>query len=499
MTVRHDLIILTLLLGSFFLCLLGHRTFTIPDEGRYAEIPREMLVSQDYITPRLNTIKYFEKPPLFYWMQTVSLRNIGMNEWGARIPTALMALFGCLATYLGGRILFDRRTGLFASGILATSVLYFGMARLNTLDMTLTGFLTAALLCFLIGETQKNRPLIWGGYVFTAFAVLTKGLVGIILPALIIAMWLLITTPLFPLSFPAKAGNRVLNTLASFFTKIKNFHILSGIIIFLTITLPWHILVQLKNPEFAYFYFIEQHLLRYLDGADRLQPFWFFYAILFIGFLPWIFFLIPALRNLFRRIRTLGRLSTRIEIFLLLWAGIVFIFFNFSQSKLIPYLLPMLPPLAIITAYYLALRWSNRTMLIVLSATAITLLTILITIPHIDDRSTKPLIMKLKTILKPQDTVLTYAYYYQELPFYLQRPVKIVGWTNELTYGMQHEDVQNIMWTNTELWQRWQSSEKIFMMTERRLYELLLKQMPFTFHLVAATKRVVLLSNHHPN
>src|SRR5437773_5352564 len=142
----RDLLVLTLLLGSFFGFKLGERALWSPDEGRYSEIAREMVVTGDYITPRFDGIKFFEKPPLFYWLQSASIKAFGLNEWSLRLWPAMFALLGCLAVYAGGRKLFGRRTALLACVVLATSGLYYAMSRVSDLDMGLSALLTCALI-----------------------------------------------------------------------------------------------------------------------------------------------------------------------------------------------------------------------------------------------------------------------------------------------------------------------------------------------------------------
>jgi 4-amino-4-deoxy-L-arabinose transferase-like glycosyltransferase len=338
-----DFLILALLFGGLFGFQLGARALWSPIEGRYAEIPREMAVSGDYVTPRLNGVKYFEKPPLFYWLQAASIKLFGIEEAALRLWPAILALGGCLAVYLAGRELFGRMAGLIAAVVLGSSPLYFALARLVALDMALTVFLTCALLSFLIamrqGAGMGRRAWMWGLYIFAALAVLTKGLVGIVIPALVIGAWGLMTGALRsmrPLYFP------------------------SGLVWFASIVLPWHVLVSIANPEFFEFYFIHEHFERYLgrdrDAAGRL---WTFVPVLLLGFFPWSAFLFQALKdNSFASRAKRG--GDRDAMFLALWAAMVFLFFSVSSSQGIPYILPMFPPLALLVGRYFAGQWDAR-------------------------------------------------------------------------------------------------------------------------------------------
>jgi len=192
----RDLAILTLLLGLFLGFMLGERALWSPDEGRYSEVAREMVVTGDYVTPRLDGVRFFEKPPLFYWLQSASIRFFGLNEWALRLWPAVFALLGCLAVYVGGRNLFGRRTGLIASVVLATSGLYYAMSRVANLDMILSTLLTCALISFLLGTREpsgfKRRCAMWAFFGFAALAVLEKGLIGIVIPGLVIGTWILL-------------------------------------------------------------------------------------------------------------------------------------------------------------------------------------------------------------------------------------------------------------------------------------------------------------------
>jgi 4-amino-4-deoxy-L-arabinose transferase-like glycosyltransferase len=164
-SVLKDLGLLTLVLGAFFLTFLGHRPFSAPDEGRYVEIPREMVTTGDYLTPHLNGLKYFEKPPLGYWIQAGFINVFGMSEFAMRLPLVLLGLMGCIAVYLAGRQLFNREAGLWGATVLGTSFLYYTLTRIITLDMLVTICLTIGLLAFLCAmqhRAGRSRPKIIG-------------------------------------------------------------------------------------------------------------------------------------------------------------------------------------------------------------------------------------------------------------------------------------------------------------------------------------------------
>jgi 4-amino-4-deoxy-L-arabinose transferase-like glycosyltransferase len=182
----RDLLLLTMVLGIPFFQYLGRLPLIDPDEGRYAEIPREMLERGDLITPTLNYVKYFEKPPLLYWLNAASLKIFGVNEFGARFPSALCGLLTVLATYIIARQLYGRRTALISALILGTSAGFVLQSRIILTDMLLTFCLTAALGSFIVAaarEGRRSRALPWYlFYLFCALATLAKGLIGMLFP-----------------------------------------------------------------------------------------------------------------------------------------------------------------------------------------------------------------------------------------------------------------------------------------------------------------------------
>jgi len=236
----RDLLLLSVLFGFLFCYGLGHAPLIDPDEGRYAEIPREMLERGDLVTPTLNYVKYFEKPPLIYWLNAGSMKLLGHNEFAARFPSALAGLLTVLATYIAGRRLMDRRTGMIAAFMLGSSAGFLFQSRIILTDMLLTLCLSVALFCFLLAtQSQEKRRRFFYRIFFICcgLAVLTKGLIGIVLPAGIIFWYLLL-------------GRR--------WHILPEIPWLSGIFLFLLVTAPWFVLVSVQNPEFPPFFLYQR-------------------------------------------------------------------------------------------------------------------------------------------------------------------------------------------------------------------------------------------------
>ncbi len=332
---RIKLICLALLLAAVWLGTLDMRKLVRPDEGRYAEIPREMVATGDWLTPRLNAIKYFEKPPLQYWATATAYRVFGEHHWTARLWPALSGLLCVLLIYLAGRRLFGEVTGFYAALILASSPGVIMAAQMATLDMGLTLFMTATLLCFLLGltdTTSKSSPWILAAWASAALAVLSKGLIGFVLPALVIGAYVLL-----------QRDWRLLARLRWGW----------GLLLFFAIAAPWFVLVQKANPEFFDFFFIHEHFSRFTSKIHRRQgAWWYFLPILVFGLLPWIMHLPRALLKGWRDQPTPG--TFRPLRFLALWSVLIFLFFSASGSKLPSYILPILPALALLLAHTLS-------------------------------------------------------------------------------------------------------------------------------------------------
>ena len=326
-------IILALVAGALYFTALGGHGLLEPDEGRYSEIPREMLETRDFVTPRLNYVKYFEKPVLHYWLTAASFAVFGRNEWASRFWPAVLGICGVLFTALLAARAGNIRSAFLSGLVLTTSLLFYASSHINITDMTLSFFLTVALGGFYLGYSSGDRRFYLLLYAGMALATLSKGLIGIVLPGAVIFCFMVATRD---------------------FRIPRHALTLPGVLLFFLLVVPWFGVVCFRNPDFFDFFFIREHFLRYTTTLHgRYEPAWFFIPILIAGFMPWTGFLAPALANaLPSRLRDFGK-EKRDELYFLLWAVVVFAFFSFSRSKLIPYIVPCVPPLALLTGAYL--------------------------------------------------------------------------------------------------------------------------------------------------
>lgn len=339
-TSRLAVLVMVFLLAWFG--TLDYRKLVKPDEGRYAEIPREMVASGDWLTPRLNDLKYFEKPPLQYWATATAFTAFGDHEWTARLWAALTGLFSILFAAYAAAQLWGRSVGWHTAAVLAGSLLYVLISHINTLDMGVSFFLSGAIFAFVLAQrdeatARQTRNWMWTAWALLGLAVLSKGLIGLALPGATLVAYTLWQRD---------------------FGLWKKLHLLSGLAILLAITAPWFIAVSLANPEFFHFFFIHEHFERFLTKAHgRYQPIWYFVPILGIGLLPWTTLAIPALA---RAIRRTGDSRFQPQRFLLVWIVVVFGFFSVSSSKLASYILPLFPAVAALIAGQLALIGPRR-------------------------------------------------------------------------------------------------------------------------------------------
>ena len=481
------------LLGFFIvvtLYALSIRTLVPPDEGRYAEMAREMFASGDWITTRLNGIKYFEKPPLQTWMNALTFAVFGLGEWQARLWTGLCGILGVGLTAHAGKQVFGARVGLYAGLVLASSLFWLASGQINSLDMGLSAMMTITLASLLIAQRDTASALerrnwmlaCWAGM---ALAVLAKGLIGLVLPGGVLILY-----SLFARDW------RIWTRL----------HLVKGMLVFFAIAAPWFVLVAVRNPEQPYFFFVHEHFQRFLMKGHKREGAWYYFVVLLIpGIMPWLGVLPQSLAAGFKR--QAGVFQPRLM--LLIWAAFIFCFFSYSTSKLPGYIVPVFPALALLTAVFLESASHRQRMLaagvlvllglVVLVGVPVALATIrardeahlaalqgyqpwvmaagflalaggvlallheralrrdltIVTIAvagflathsilagselYGQNRAGTDLLPQIQAELKADTKVYSVGIYEQSLTYYLQRPVTLVAYTDEFSFGLQQQ------------------------------------------------------------
>jgi 4-amino-4-deoxy-L-arabinose transferase-like glycosyltransferase len=546
----RDLFLLTLAFGLLFGFRLGSHPLANPDEGRYAEIPREMLAAGDFVTPRLDGVKYFEKPPLVYWTVAACMKVLGPNEWSIRAVPALFGLGGVLLAYAAGRRLYGRNAGLLAAGVLGSSLLYFALTRILTLDMAVSALMSATLFCFLLGVREpagaRRRWLFYGLYASAALATLSKGLMGLLVPGAVMFLWLLVFNQ---------------------WRRLRPFYLPTGALLFLAIAAPWHMLIASRNPEWPRFYFVFEHWERFfLTGHKRSEPWWFFLPILLVGLFPWMGFLWSALRRALA-----GGWARRHQNadawFLVTWAAFIFLFFSASQSKLVPYILPVFPPLAVLIGAWLApvvtgetltgllggfrvfafvcglldaalciavlkpgvirepdqaltLRPYALAMVVVLVVGGVAALwaakvrgpraglaslvaaalgfyvLLMYAAPSIERPGTKALAQQVTAVIQPGDRVYHYHGFFHDFTFYARRTVGTVSYQDELELQFLDPAERAARFIDdAEFRRQWDGPGRLFTVARKQDTPLLFADPAFHYHLLGETRGHYLFSN----
>ncbi|MFN8627907.1 MAG: glycosyltransferase family 39 protein [Candidatus Binatia bacterium] len=535
--------VLALAIVLIYVGLLAGYRLSEPDEARYAEIPREMLELGDWVTPHLNYVKYFEKPPLVYWLTATTFKVLGISEGAARLWPALFGLIGIAIAWLLGRSMYDAWTGDTAAALLAASPFYFGLSQVLTLDMPLTGLMTIALGAFWFAyHSPRYRRLgVLVLYGATALAVLTKGPVAAVLNGGIVVAFLLLRREW-------TASRWVLSPAA--------------VLLFALIALPWFILVSQRNPEFLHFFIYDQHVKRFLNPNEHQQGVSFFVPIVFGGMLPWTLFALFAPDMLRRFVARLlrGRVADG-TLFCALWSGVVFAFFSLSGSKLATYVLPMFCPMAILLARFfkhmvekddaVVLRRGAATLLALvaiavlagivagividrpqigvilprlyvgMAALAVTLGIALVALRRGAHQASvlilfvgmlllQPIAISGRTMVahypllglaireqaRPEDQVILYNHYVQGIPFYAGRRFVVVGGHGELHFGSRQGDQSAFFWKDdAALLEAWRSSRRVFLVINRGELDPLMERLAPAPRQIAAQGKKVLIVN----
>jgi 4-amino-4-deoxy-L-arabinose transferase-like glycosyltransferase len=420
------------------------RPLMLPDEGRYVGVAWEMVRSGHWLVPTLDGLPYFHKPPLFYWLTAGSLWTFGLHEWAARVAPLLGATAAASALYLFALRWAGPALARLSLLVLVTQPLLFAGAQFANLDMLVAGCIAATVLALAsaalsIEAGQRARGTLATGYAFAALGLLAKGLIGIVLPGMILVVWLL-----------ARRRARTLLALVWW----------PGLVLFVVIAAPWFIAMQQRFPAFLDYFFIVQHFKRYTSsGFNNPQPFWFYLAVLPLTTLPWSVWLGAAARRSYWQDPERG--SQRA----LMWSWLVLVtlFFSLPKSKLVGYILPATIPLAFLVADAIAIGWrtgsgrSRRWIAGSAVGSGLVCLGVIAAVTATHNNSLGPMGQTLSQRMAPRDQVVFLHGYYFDMPFYarLQAPAHVVDdwddprltarddWHKELLDAQQFEPTAN--------------------------------------------------------
>ncbi len=551
-----DIAAISLLCLCLFCYLLGAYPLINPDEARYSEIAREMLLSGNYITPTLNGVPFLDKPPLFYWLQAVCLHVFGVSEWSLRLWPAIAGTLGCLFCYITGSKLFNRRVGWTSAIILATSLLYFLIAHFASMDLTVAVFISGALFSFMLAcqDRQKIKTsYMLLAYTFAGLAVLTKGLIGLALPTMVIGLWILFLRD---------------------FSLLKRMRIIPGILIILAINVPWYYLAQHQNPIFLHYFFYVQQFQRYLtQNFNNKNPLWTYPVTLLVGTAPWSIYCLHAFLNRLKNIWQ-SLFNHRWQLFLLLWIISITTFFSIPASKTLGYIIPVFPAIALLTAQFideiytyhfkiakfdhlimccalvlasiatyaitllhplpswaipaplhllaivlllsaiilfLCQRLNPYTPIVVVSLTgALSLLILMHTLANhatqLGVKTQKPIAAKINQYLKPNDIIVSYENYYYDIPIYTGHYLEIMtnmrdktiplhdNWQREFLAGFNPNDKQHFI-NVAQLQKLWRKNQRIWILVDKSWINKVRQQLNPPVYSVMHYRHVDLITN----
>lgn len=566
-TLALDLVLIALLSALLFTVFLGSYHLLLPDEGRYAEIAREMAISHHWVTPTLNGLPFLDKPILQYWINSFFIEVFGFSEFSARLGSVFIGILGCEFIYLAGRELFDRKTGWTAAILLMTSLLYFFATRYINMDLAVAVWLSGSLYYFLMGMEKPaySGARLWRlyfAYALAAAAFLTKGLIGILFPMMIIGLWILVLWD---------------------WRILAQMRLPSGLALFLLLVAPWYYLAELATPGFWQYFFWTQNFgrffgLSHFNNSDR--PLYFFVPVVLLGLFPWVIFLFQTLKDALKRVMQNKQLHRK-ELFLLIFSAVVFVFFSIPSAKVIGYLLPIFSPLILLIARYLVLHWSllrqfaatRYAMLAyillnlagaiacvwvtcepslttpesapyfyfiagVCLVTAVATFSLLSTKRRFHEffavmllatamieiiaaagfntfalKTTKPLDLWIAAHAHHQDKIVAFHRFYQDMPDYLQRRIIVVlpnwqdpdiilkedNWASELAKGLVYAPKnQDWLLNDADFVHLWQSSTTLWVLVNQGNYEALERLLNQHLPIAQKWNGYIVVTNHPP-
>jgi len=405
----------------WLLLSLDWRPLKSPDEARYVTIAWEMWQQQHYGLPTLNSLPFFHKPPLFYWLTGISMQACGQSLFCIRIVPLCAALLTCWALFYFLKRFVSNKVALYSVCLLVTMPAFYYAAQFANPDILITTcttltILAAATALFQYEDKRTGRGWLIGAYVMAAFGLLAKGLIGLILPAIVLLAWMLLRRRFYALWWLFSVR---------------------GLCLFLLIGLPWFVYIGMQFDGFWHYFFIHHHFERYVDASfNNKQSFWFYFGLLPLVCLPWSLLILKF------RLRHWQRLSAReqdIACLFVVWVIGILCFFSLPPSKPPGYLLPVIPAFAglltLVGMQYwpaqLTGRWFPGMLLI---AGLVCLLCINITQTHDANKSNTLVMQYLKKQVLPDDKVYMLGKYFYELTMALnlKQPVAVVEPWNAL-------------------------------------------------------------------
>ena len=387
----------------------------LPDEGRYVGVAWEMIRSGDWSTPALNGLPFLHKPPLFYWITAAAMSAFGAGELAARAAPVIGASLGAMSMYYFTQRWCGDRTARFVLIALLVQPLFYLGGQFANLDMQVAGSISATILlgAHAALKQESGQPYhryLLAAYAMAAIGVLAKGLIGAVIPAVVLICWLMMRG-----QWP---------TLRSFLS-------LAGMAVFLGLSAPWFLLMQWRFPGFLDYIFVVQHFQRFTTGGfNNALPYWFFAAVLLVLSLPWL----PWLFRLFSLRHVAHPRLGSVRLLMVLWVVLVVAFFSIPQSKLIGYVIPAVPPLAFLigdgfatlarpTRMEQQIWWSGAVIAMTVNIATVIVLTIR------PLQSARDLAIELSLQRRPQEPVFMVSHYYYDLPIYarLEQSVSVVG------------------------------------------------------------------------
>ncbi|OZI62366.1 ArnT family glycosyltransferase [Bordetella genomosp. 11] len=409
--------------GVWLLWLSWLRPMTLPDEGRYAGVAWEMLRAGEHVVPLLNGMPFFHKPPLYYWLASTAFDVFGVHPWVARLPSWLAAWAAAMAVYGFIRHYRGVRAATVSLLVLATQPFFFGAAQFANLDMLVAGMITLTTVAGAATVLNATRGAPWrtlavATAVLAALGVLSKGLIGVVLPGGILLIWIAMLRQwrgLAALLWPPAIGA------------------------FVVVCLPWFWAMQKEFPGFFNYFFIYQQFDRFAEtGFNNRQPVWFYLPVLAGFILPWTFWLGAVFRKAFWAER--GGDAYAVRLLMGVWIVVVLAFFSLPASKLVGYVLPTLAPLAVLVAEVIVTglsgdnAQSSRRLYRGCLSTAIVLCVLMTAFVAIYARpNSAPLGARARAEVKPGDQIVMLHAYGYDLPMALRdpRPAWVVDdWNN---------------------------------------------------------------------